>query len=316
MKIFDKLKKSLFQNENSKWSGGVMGVAGFEILPIRKENELSVLPIKYHFPVGHTQKISNSSSLVKPFKKLLEDGKPIGKISFLFYEDARKYYTIGSIVNTTKRLIFFPGLTSTKVIESPPDKHKIQNIALHIDHLTLEENWKDWHFTFTEKENEKKFTVQQRKTKLIKDDLHLWFVMLVQDLSKLEIMPNSQEFLLKTSVDKEIDRRFAEFVETRNGSEFPVMKVGGNPEGKWYLNIEFFVDKKKSKNYRKDYPQTPTVYNANYLSDFQGKIIKGLHSRTHHVHLPNFSGRIWIRISKMPGNLKTEGYFIPGSDFK
>ena len=138
--------------------------------------------------------------------------------------------------------------------------------------------------------------------------------MAVQKLEKLEVMPQTQEYRLKVPNSSELDRRVLEFMDAREGSEFPVMEVGGNQEGDWYLNLEFFVDKKMSKNHRDDYPRTSTVYSANHLSDNKIKIIKGLHSRLHHVNMIGFKGRVWVRVAKMPGLLKNDAYFIPGAD--
>jgi len=43
------------------------------------------LPLLYIFPIENGGSISENSALVRLFKKILRDGKPIGKISYVFY---------------------------------------------------------------------------------------------------------------------------------------------------------------------------------------------------------------------------------------
>jgi hypothetical protein len=50
------------------------------------------IPLYYHFPFGKGNSINEYSALVKPFRKLLEEGKPIGKTAFLFYRENDSYF--------------------------------------------------------------------------------------------------------------------------------------------------------------------------------------------------------------------------------
>lgn len=292
-----------------------MGVASIEKLDLQSKNGINYLPIRFNFPPGKGVSFENST-LVRPLENLLKDGRPLGKFNYIFYHYNDDYRIIGTIINTGKKLIFFPATSITKVSDSPPDEHLIHNISLNIDHFTLDENLEKWHITFKEKKGSKKHKFQTRKTKKIHDSLRLWFVMTVQSLNKLEKMPKFQEYKLFAHKEEERERRFSEFIDAREGSMFPVISDKGNPATDWYLNIEFFIGENNSEDYREDLPQTPTVYHANHLSSNKGKPVTNLHTRDVFVNLTNFDARFWVRISKMPGILDKEAYFIPGSDFK
>lgn len=299
-----------------EWSGGVAGEANFELLSPRNENGISYLPIEYNFSVGTGESLNDDSALVRSIKGLLVDGKPVKKISFIFYKEKNNHYVVGTIILSKKYLIFYPALLPNKVTESIPDEKIIKDIPLNIDHLTLEENWSKWHFTFKQIKERGKYKLTTRKTKKINNTLTLWFVMTVQSLDKLEEMPKTQEYKLEYPNYDELSRRYLEFVEARNQVNFPIIEVKGESKNDWYLNLEFFVDKNKSEDYRQDYPKTSTVYHANNFSSNKDKPIPTFYTKDVHIDLPEFEGRLWVRASRMPGRLEKEGYFFPGDDYR
>ena len=68
------------------WSGGPIGFASVEINPsIVNDDGTTYIPLVYQFPIGNGGSIQPESSLVRPFRKLLDQGNPIGKINFIFY---------------------------------------------------------------------------------------------------------------------------------------------------------------------------------------------------------------------------------------
>lgn len=303
--------------KKEEWSGGIVGVASFQPLEPKNENGVNYLPIEYTFPMGKDQTLNDNSALVRPLKGLLDEGNIFRRINFIFYKEKDEYYTIGSIVVGKKYLIFYPALMPTKVTESAPDKKIINEIPLNIDHITLEENWDNWHFTFKEKKEKGKYKLTKRKTKKVNDSVTLWFVMAVQSLDKLERMPKTQEYKLTYPKFDELERRYSEFIKVREDVRMPIIEIKGEASEKdWYLNLEFFLSEKKSENYQEDYVERPTVYGGNHVSSNQGKPIFGLRSKEVHVHLPGFDGRLWVRASRMPGILEKEGYFFPGTDYK
>jgi hypothetical protein len=67
-------------------SGGPLGNA--YIIPLDPQidsNGHHYTPIYYHFPFGTGNSIGEDSALVRPFKKLMQEGKPSGRTAFVFY---------------------------------------------------------------------------------------------------------------------------------------------------------------------------------------------------------------------------------------
>lgn len=76
-------------------SGGPLGNA--YILPLNPQidaNGEHCIPISYNFPLATGGSINDDSALVNPFKKVLNDGKPIGKTAFAFYHDKGSYFSL------------------------------------------------------------------------------------------------------------------------------------------------------------------------------------------------------------------------------
>lgn len=72
----------------SGWTGEILG--GAAVIPLQPEidkNGDCVLPLLYTFPMGNGESISEGSALVRPFKKILKNGKPVGKIYYIFYKE-------------------------------------------------------------------------------------------------------------------------------------------------------------------------------------------------------------------------------------
>ena len=89
-------------------SGGVIGGASVRVLDIEWTPEGNpIIPLEYRFPFGMGVSISQSSALVKPFRKLLDNGKPIGKVTFVFFRENGTDFVLGSFA-FTDRIIFFP----------------------------------------------------------------------------------------------------------------------------------------------------------------------------------------------------------------
>jgi hypothetical protein len=292
------------------WSGGVVGSANIEIGKIQQDNVGFFLPIHYNLPYGDESSIDQESALVRPFKKLLRDGKPVGKISYLFFQEKEINFVLGSLANTGNRLIFFPGIIPKKLVESPADQDFLRNHLAHVDHLSLEENWRNWHISLLEKETQG-YRLKNKNTKKVSENLFLWFVMAVRTVDKLEKMPKKQEIRMYWPHFSELNRRVKEIIKSREGSIFHITKLDEHVEEEHYLNFEFFLHKSSQLNKG---PIHPTVFTAKHVSDTNIEFIH--HTREHPIILHNFKGLLSVRVSKVRGHLNDEGVFIPGNDYK
>lgn len=289
------------------WNGGVIGNANISIKQVGLIGSNPAIELSYNFPIGNKINIDQNSSLVRPFTKLIEDGKPAGKINFLFFQEKNEYYILGSFANTGRRIVFFPGIIARKITTSPPDSDLLTKHAVHLDHLTLEENWRNWHIKLLSQN--KDLRLKKRNTKRFGDTLFLWFVVAVKSLDKLEIAPKSQSITIQGPHQNELKRRLKELLKARDGSVFYISKLEHYPEEQWYLNIEFFINGKPAN---KDLGQVP-LSTARHLSD----VVNGTTNRGREtpVALNQFPGLVWVRVTKMPGTLQEDILFIQGKDF-
>lgn len=292
-----------------KWGGGILGTAYMEFGECHFDEKNSFLPIHYVFPQGNQESIDQNSALVRPFKKLLRDGKPVGKVSYVFFMENNECFTLGAFANTSKRLLFFPGIIPKKLIDAPADQAFVDNKTAFVDHISLEENWRNWHISFLEKENTG-YKISSKNTKKIHEDTFLWFVMAIKSTNKLETMPKTQEIHLSWPNPSELKRRLSELVASRSKSLFHVTQLDQEVKEEHYFNFEFFLNKVIPKN---DVPRIPTVYTAKKLSNSDCKFIE--HTRIHPIILQDYVGNLSIRVSKPTGRLNYDGVFIPGKDF-
>lgn len=74
------------------WTEGILGNATLTPMPPRLHIKgQPYLPLVCRFPVGEGDSVSENSALVRPFKRVLEKGKPMGTIGYIFYQSPSGY---------------------------------------------------------------------------------------------------------------------------------------------------------------------------------------------------------------------------------
>ena len=290
-------------------SGGPLGHSRITPLEPQVESNGEVyFPILYEFPIEGGYSMSENSALAKPFRNILKEGKPVEKIAFVFYqENNNSYFVLGSFVNTvSNRILFFPGLTFSRIIHTP-DGEDLTNEELHTnDHFTLEkENLLKWHITPLEK-NTKGIRYPTLKTKRVNDDAVLWFVMAIPDPNKLEVMPRTQEYRLK-GPNKDLRRRFENMVKSVQGQDFPVVLINYDSPSPNFMNFEVFVSNKKVE-------LDPPKGIFTIPPPISQLTVEGRHfmrSRIFDFSLTEFTS-ISIRVSKFSGSIKHDAVFFSG----
>lgn len=286
----------------------ILGVSTFHINSLTEiENNSWKLDVDYIFPYGHDESTNQESVLVKPFRSLLTEGKLIGKLKYIFYKEGNTFFTLGTFVKSKKYLLFFPGLVTTKLTKSPADGEF--NDIMHIDHFSLEPNLRKWHITMKEKRTEGK-RVKSKNTKRVSDTLFLWFVLGVKSIDKLEKTPKKQKIVLQSPNFLDLKRRHKEMINSRKNSIFHITELDYDINKNYYLNYEFFVSKEKLI----DYPTIETIYTAKHLSSNK-ELPHVEKSRAHILSINDFSGSVYVRITKNPGILEEDAVIIPGMDY-
>jgi hypothetical protein len=289
-------------------SGGDIGNAYIDVLDVQIDANLNYyIPIYYHLPGGRGDSISECSALVRPFRKLMEEGKPIGKTAFLFYRENNVYHVLGSFA-FTDRTIFFPGLTFSRVAHTPDDRDLTSDEVDDIEHFTLEKNFVDWHVRLSDRN--KKY--HKLKTKKINDNVMLWFVMAISDRHKLELMPKIREYELKALHQQDLERRRDLMLDSINGSIFPVTEISYTPDSPHFLNFEFFISNRKSKEL--DLPKGLFVMPPPFSKP--DGLDRGIRSKAVYDFSLKENMAISIRTSKIKGSLKYPGVYFSGGGYQ
>jgi len=265
------------------------------------------LDFEYKLTFGKGENSNQNCAMIRPFRKIISEGKHPGKINFIFLQEKDDYFLLGSFSYTEKNILFFPSLVDQKIIT-----HNGQSInetfVPNLDHLTLTQNLKDWHVTALEKK-EKSWKVPSFHTQEIEKNVRLWFVWRVSSTKVFESPAEVTKFHFQLA-DSEIDRRGHLLVESMQNAIHNITKVNDDLENDFFWNLEFFV----SDSTEKIFPQK----NLNLQHSSKTKITENrdqIMSRTHHVQLDGFDGWIIIRISKIMGKFPLDSQFISGESF-
>ena len=93
--------------------------------------------------------------MVKPFRRILakEEGKPSGKVVFVFYQEGyNEYFVLGSFVKTLDQILFFPGMRFSQIIYTIDGRDLEHNELHNIDQFSLEKHsLTNWHITTLQK---------------------------------------------------------------------------------------------------------------------------------------------------------------------
>lgn len=294
----------------SEWTGGVLG--GASVTPLKPEidnNGDRILPLLYTFPMGNGGSISESSALVRPFKKILRDGKPVGKIYYIFHKEKDEYYVLGSLAFSSGRLIFFPGHVDLRMTLAKDRPVLDAGIVHHFDHLTLESNLRTYHLTLLEKETQG-IKYQKMNTKFVSKDMILWFVMGVQSANKLEAAPRTQTLRLRWHNTADLNRRY-KIIENARGGVFPVTEAPGDLEAPYFMNFEFFVSLNPSPRAE----LRSRLFHAGVLEDQPIETRKNAPTRAIFIKPQGFPGLVWVRASKIKGELESYAVVLDSRDF-
>jgi hypothetical protein len=96
-------------------------------------------------------------------------------------------------------------------------------------------------------------------------------------------------------------------MNSRGDSIFKVTRVDDHPKELFFINFEFFVSLRQSREY---IPQSG-IYHTRLVSAVKMKDQrKEVMSRFHHISLKKFRGSLWIRVSKIIGSQDYDAVYI------
>lgn len=187
-----------------------------------------------------------------------------------------------------------------------PDGRDIPNSEIHnIDHFTLEENLRKWHVMLEQRNEGVKYSTQ--RTRKVNNEVYLWFVMALRDVTKFEPVPRTQEYILK-GTERDLLRRQKLMLESRENIEFPIMETNYDPSPPFFLNIEVYVSNKKIEDNLP--PELIIMPPPISILEQQAQ----LRSRSLDLVLKN-STYLSIRISKIRGDIIYDSVYFAGGHY-
>jgi len=259
---------------------------------------------------GRGKSRSMSSALARPMRQLFEKGRPIGRFNYVFHTND-VCSILGSLCYTPGgRVLFFPGLTSRKLIWSkhrgPTPITKATSNEL-VDHITLDKNFRNVHVT-TSFANGTKKHVMSGASRKVRKDVIFWFGISIQNSKVLEKTPNELTMIFTTS-STDADRRIKLIEEARNNAKHHVTSL---PKGKYlkeneFLHFAFFFgpyEYEAVNNLPLFIPtQEPIV--LDYAAE------KKVEVRKHPVNLEGLRDRkVWVIVSKHFGKIRGQDAII------
>lgn len=288
--------------------GGILGVAQYSTY-IYETEPLPKLEIKYKFPIGLGIITDKNSALIRPFNKILNDGKLPGKVVYLFHKDNDEYYILGSFACTEKHLIFFPGVVDRKLVNFYEKELLKNGITTHLNHFTLDNNLRTWHVSTDEKQSHGITfkTLQIRETDSI---TFLWFVLRVRNSTDLELASEEIEISYSSTLKKL--KKLSEIItKSIKYSEFPCTKVEDDTKTGFFWQFEFFVTS-TIKLRSVDAPVTIQKNIDVTINDARKNSPVGIYM----VKIDGFPGSVLVRVSKIRGTISTPCQFISGHEIK
>lgn len=170
--------------DQKNWDGGVAGISRFSYQVYQLQSSGALL-IKREFPFGNGTSDNIDSALMRPFRKILFEGKSPGTITHTLHYDEHDYFILGSFVATTKCIIFFPGEMDRKVMTFAEQEYYNKGISLNVDHYTLDRTFETWHITLDEKRTKNThFPTQLTKKSILQIIFGLFIESVIQNTWK------------------------------------------------------------------------------------------------------------------------------------
>lgn len=259
---------------------------------------------------GEGKVVSISCALARPYKQLFENGKPIGRINYVFFKVGRwPSHVLGSLCFTPgHRLLFYPGLTERTVNWRYSKERGFQSVKSTgtADHLTVEEGFQRWHMTVLEPDGTKALRMPSFRTKKINKNILFLFGLTIQDARVLETTPEELT-LIFPSPPSDSDRRIRLLMRARENALFHLTTLNEFPLNKGeFLHFDFFIG--PTNLTLKKLPcfaptQEPIVHH--YAQAFK----EGTHFRGHPVSLEGVKEKIWVVASKHVGKVSDKAIF-------
>lgn len=257
-----------------------------------------ILGLVWKIPFGRGGSSNNTSALVRPFRRTLQESKLPGRVAYVFHQDSGRYNIFGSFVHSTSgKIFFYPGTMGGITTTSLGANRQTQQL-IHVDHFTLEGDLSKWHFTLSERETDG-IRFPSQRTAPWSSEIVLWFVL---QFKKTALEPCPEILKLRLSQGKgriEIARFLSSAVESG-----PVIQLDNNITD-FFWQVEAFVSQCGDCSLERIPPIVIPTPGAEISSQ------QPTDSQIACIQFDGSSKRICLRTSKIIGTLSEDVYFIP-----
>ena len=225
----------------------------------RKNNTIQVLAdFKGLGKALNREKGRLESALTRPFRRVLSEGKPTGKINYVLFSEHdlnSPVYVIGSLCMTERgRILFFPGVKDRLTF-----LHGVQNRELPkntvMDHITLDADF-SCHATFSDGSHFRLSPPIQP----VEPDLYGWFSLCIGSLAVLEILPQKLGIEMEVPTS-DAERRSMDIMQSREDAVFHVLNLhdddGPTINDDEFLHIDLYVETVRQEGRRKNLLPSP-----------------------------------------------------------
>jgi hypothetical protein len=265
---------------------------------------------------GHGKSNDPLCALARPYRQLFEEGKPVGKVNRLFLKIGETpSFIVGSLCFTPNaRILFYPGLVDRLVNWECTNNqlNKVKTRGL-IDHITLENDFQNWHFTILDCKGKKRTKLSTRHVRAINNKIIFWFGLTLRNLETLEPTPQELTMSFSTSAS-DAERRLNEFLQTRERAVPHILQVDLDEDKNTlkngeFLHLDFFLADSKIdvRTFPCCAPTIPPV-----VSQYSQINKHGVPIRAHPVTLEGVSEKIWVVVSKHVGLPNEKAIFVCG----
>ena len=276
---------------------------------MKSEKEIVEITLSFPGGFGEGKVSSTTNTLVRPFRILIDEGRNVGRINYLFYREngfpSRIFGALCCVLS--KRLLFFPGLAGRRLLWHSKTPYFIPPGGL-IDHFTIEPNFQTWHVTTLingEKEKRKNW-IPSFKLFEIQPKVYFWFGLSMREVNQLELTPAITNLPLLKGNPEDLQRKVDIVMRSRKGAKFQGLLL---PNGEKFdsennfLHFDVLIDKRQFRWLNKLDLKSVAPFGEPALIEEINPDLQFI-ARTHRVKVRGFNGDIIIGVSQHRGKLK------------
>lgn len=237
---------------------------------------------------------SPENPLARATQCLFLEGKPFTRLNKCFFLDTDgRMRWLGIFVHSAgDRVIFFPGFAELQQhITGYYGDTPRWDQEFKIDHLSLEPDWRSWHFT----EPRSVAHVGKMYTHQLAPDVFHWFSMSVKSKHDLRIARKETKVSAITP-PKDIDRRVEIFKASREDAEFQIVGLNESSPSRQPNFFHFSVTIGPPRFALNNSEILGIPYGSPLVKEHPDKPLADIPSRVHRIRL---SGRVELEVTSL-----------------